>query len=246
MSDLNLNDYRPAPGASAAEVASRLAAAGAARTACLTRAEELAAARVAGILDMDDAEMVASEQAEARERRNAERLGAMVEALRGEHADAERRDAAAEANLAVAAANDAGAAFADDWRRDYATAAATIKALLDQEADLRERQKRARDAVQRARELGVEDRALPVIEYPHVILFGCTSRQMQRAVQLPGADGRLGEGAAWNPDRPPVRVWPPAMAERQPEADRPAPAERETPTWSPWPATAQAVGRRGG
>ncbi len=200
---------RPKAGDSAS-IQAAIDAAKAAGDTARRRADELEAWRKASLLSAADEEMEAAEREAAEARRGAERIDALIEAMRTELGVATRREAVERVLAAVADANAKATRFAEAWREKYAGAAATIHGILQLEAEAVRAAEEAREARKKLCDAKMAtDEELPHPQGVHGDLFGHWTHVMGKAVQLPGPNGELDERSFWRPERHEFRRhWP--------------------------------------
>ncbi|TCH97641.1 hypothetical protein EJV46_16115 [Roseococcus sp. SYP-B2431] len=159
-----------------------------ARVESLNRVKDLAGQRSAALLTSDDAELQAMEQQAADAQRAADRIAALIEAMRAEMEVASEREKKEQALHLLEGSNRVATAFLTWWREEYPKHAEAIRAglLLEQQAHS------ARAVAQAALESTGLNRKSLIYTSAEITGSGSLwSLHMGAAFQLPSLDGTV-------------------------------------------------------
>lgn len=235
--------------ASAAAIRAALETANTTAEALRQQALRLDAKRASSLLDADDAELIAAEEAATRNRLAADRIAALVTLMEGELKAAVAREAADRFHAAVLEVNQQAERFMAAWRKEYPKAAEAIARLLRMEEAHEEALEQLCSIAHAAEQDGAAPRAdTPQLTDVKVQLFGTGHFSIRDVIQLPSADGRLRASPYWEPKK---LVTGQTMADDvafarsrplQVVSSAPVPAE---PEWTPGLARVERYGHPG-
>lgn len=217
------------------------AALDAAKTACETlrqQAHDLDAKRAASLLEADDAELIAAEEAASRNRLAADRIVALTKLMETDLKAALAREAADRVHAAVLEVNERAERFMAAWRKVYPRAAAAIVRLIEMDEAHVEALDRLHSIIGEAAADGGHARPdTPVILDPREVLFGTSHNVVGNAIQLPSVHGRLRASPFWEPKKLVTGYTAAddvAVARARPvEVGAANPAAPEPPPWMP-------------